>query len=83
MFSDLGLLLKLNFWDPFKPSEMLCDEEMWLMPKELAEDDEASIRETLDQVQTMLNNQRQKLTFKPTVTGKELNGLQPCLKVRA
>ncbi|GAU91617.1 hypothetical protein RvY_03840 [Ramazzottius varieornatus] len=78
-----GLLLKLSVFDPIKPAEMLCDDELWLMPKELSEDQEASVRETLEQVQKMLDSQRQKLAFKPTIVRNDLNGLQPCLKVRA
>lgn len=75
--------MKLSIFDPIKPAEMLCDDELWLMPKELSEDQEASVRETLEQVQKMLDSQRQKLAFKPTIVRNDLNGLQPCLKVRA
>ena len=76
----VGLVLRMKMFDPLRLSEMMDDGELWSLPQRVTDDEEADIRETLENLGKLLLSRKDVIHNNGAAITEQLRGLEACLK---
>ena len=70
----------MKMFDPLRLSEMMDDGELWSLPQRVTDDEEADIRETLENFGKLLLSRKDVIHNNGAAITEQLRGLEACLK---